>query len=581
MTPPPTKWWLSFPGALYAALVLAVVVTLPAILWGGFFVDDLMHLAILEGVPAPAKPWDLFRFADGHAEVIRPFVARGPYPWWTHPELKLWFFRPLSTATAQLDHALFARFAPGYQFQSLLWYLLTVFAAGALYRRTLPVAGAAVAALLFAIDGNHYLPAAWIANRNAVTAVAPALLGLVAHLRWREEQWRWGLPLSVFGYAVGLAGGETALAVLAYVLAFEAVGIRGPRRERMLALMPAAAIGLLYVGIYKVFGFGAWGSAVYIDPTQTPLDYLAAALARVLALASGGLLHLPADLWFVVKGARPLLVGMGALAFACVAWIARAVLKTAEETERRRLSFLILGAALSVLPVLATFPANRLLLVPSIGVCSLFGAAFVHAVGARRKVTLALIGTHVVISVIAWPFNTWLIRMTARTGEAMAAAAELDDARTPEERMVVLNAPDPLMAFYHPMVRRLEGRPLPYAWQVMTMVPKDVRFTRTSDSSFELEIINGRMLEDIFEQLVRSESQPIKRGEAFAIDGAVVKVLEMDGIHPTKLSVTLDAPLEDPRYRILEWRDGAMRVFEPPPVGESVVLVHTPGAMGI
>ena len=41
-------------------------------------------------------PSDLFRFAGGDVEHLRRMMDQGPYPWWTLPELKLVFWRPLS-----------------------------------------------------------------------------------------------------------------------------------------------------------------------------------------------------------------------------------------------------------------------------------------------------------------------------------------------------------------------------------------------------------------------------------------------------------------------------------------------------
>ena len=87
--------------------------------------------------------------------------------------------------------------------------------------------GGVPALFLFAVDESHLFAALWLANRNALVAAVPVLFGLCAHLRWREDGWRWGLPLSLGGYVVGLLGGETALGALAYLAAS-----RGIRRAR-------------------------------------------------------------------------------------------------------------------------------------------------------------------------------------------------------------------------------------------------------------------------------------------------------------------------------------------------------------
>src|SRR5262249_42881788 len=145
--------------------------------------------------------------------AIHGLVQRGPYPWWTLPELKLAFWRPLSSALETLDHHLFGRNAVGYHVHSVVWYLALVAICGALLRRALQGALGVLALLLFAVDDAHILPAGWIANRNALVAVAPALAGLWAHLEWREAGRAWARPLSLVGLALGLTGGEAALGV--------------------------------------------------------------------------------------------------------------------------------------------------------------------------------------------------------------------------------------------------------------------------------------------------------------------------------------------------------------------------------
>ncbi|HEX8440210.1 hypothetical protein, partial [Archangium sp.] len=302
--------WLAFPRILWLSLLAALVLALPTV-WLGFFSDDFTHLLILEGFPSLASPYDLFRFAGGDPEGLRRMIDQGPYPWWTLPELKLAFWRPLSSALAVLDHSLFGRNAVGYHLHSLAWYLGMVALFGALLRRFLPGTVAALALFLFAIDGAHFLVAGWIANRNALVAAVPTLFGVWMHLEWREARRPWALPLSLLGLAVGLLGGETALGVFAYLLAYEVLGARDGVKERARALAPVALLGLVYLGVYKRLGYGASGSGSYVDPVGEPGRYLLAALGRVPALLGGLVLEVPADLWALSTGVRPMLVGVG------------------------------------------------------------------------------------------------------------------------------------------------------------------------------------------------------------------------------------------------------------------------------
>src|SRR5262249_7708484 len=146
-------------------------------------------------------------------------VARGPMPWWNDPLSKVDMFRPLSSLLFAADHALFPRDALVPHLHSLLWFAALLVAARSLYARIPNPLVAGLALLLFAVDDAHWQPLGWLSNRHGVVATAPVLFGIVAHVRFREEGFRPGLPLSLVGYAVGLLGGEAAAQAAAYLVA--------------------------------------------------------------------------------------------------------------------------------------------------------------------------------------------------------------------------------------------------------------------------------------------------------------------------------------------------------------------------
>lgn len=261
-------------------MVVTAFIAAPT-LFTGFLVDDYMHLLTIRGVQTVATPFDLFRFAPGNADALFPFLSRGPLPWYTLPELKLHFFRPASSATMVLDHYLFGEFAFGYHLHSLLWYGLLTWAVYLLFRNRMAPPLAGLCCLLYIVDDGHIIPALWWSNRNAIVAAAPAVLGLVAHLKWREEGWRPGLPLSLVGYGLGLLGGETALGIFGYLIAWELFHRTDSWRGRVRALAPAGMLAVAYLTVYKVAGFGVYGSGVYLDPLAEWQTYLAALPARL------------------------------------------------------------------------------------------------------------------------------------------------------------------------------------------------------------------------------------------------------------------------------------------------------------
>jgi hypothetical protein len=568
--------WLAFPRVIWLSLLAALVLTLPTVTVG-FISDDYTHLLILEGWPAMGTPSDLFRFAGGDVEKLQRMVDEGPYPWWTLPELKLAFWRPLSSALAGWDYRLFGRNPVGWHLHSLAWYLGMVALFGALLRRFLPTALGALALFLFAIDGAHFMVAGWIANRNALVASVPALFGLWMHLEWREWRRPWALPLSLAGLAVGLLGGETALGVFAYVLAYELLGGRGGVTERVRAIAPAALLGLVYLGVYKLRGFGAYGSGSYVDPVGEPGRFLLAALVRVPVLLSGLVMEVPADLW-LAQGLRPVLVGVGLLGLGLLALLVRAAWPSFSEDERRHGRWLFLGAALSLLPVVATFPSNRLLLVPSLGGSVAVALVLVSAWRSRPRGwrprglaagagVLALM--HLVVAPLLWPAMTLAIRQLGAQVEPMLQPLhqQLDWKRLPGQRVVVLPMPNPTVGLYVPILMALRGMPKPLSWWQLSLSPEPHALTRTGPASLELSLTRGHFLTSEFEGVFRGTNHPLPRGARVKLKGMTVTVLDADAEGPTRLGFEFDTPLDDPSFVFLGWKDDALQPVTPPPVG--------------
>ncbi len=574
--------WLAFPRAMWLSIGVAALISLPTLPLG-FITDDFVQMAVVEGSKElQATPFDLYRFASDPAGV-RAFVELGAFPWWTLPDLKLAFWRPLSSALMVLDHAVFGRWAAGYHAHSVLWYLALVAAAGLVLRRVLPGRAGGLALLAFAVNAGHSFPVAWIANRNALVAVAPALFGLAAHLRYREDGWRPGLPLSLLGYAVGLLGGESALGVFALLGAYELFGREDGPGRRAVMLMPGAALGVAYLVAYKRMGYGAAGSGMYVDAIQSPLAFAAAAPGRILRLVGGELSIVPSELTIFGEGPSRVQAVVSVLAIVGFAWLSRRAWPGLAPLERRGLRWLLVGSLLALVPVASTFPHNRLLVVASVG-----GSALVAVVlrdawrrwnGTARerrgaRLVVALVGVpHLVLSPLFFNAQPLVLKqvMTGlyNTVDALYGLEGCCGGRD----VVVLANPDFTSALYTLSIVIYEPRPYPKRWRLLSMAPCTHRVDRTGPTTLELTCLDGRMFGSLFESLYRSEQRALRKGDRVELPDLTTTVLdESPEGGATRVRFDFQRPLDDPERLFLTWKGGYFHPVTLPEPGGSLTL---------
>src|SRR6185312_13308584 len=116
----------------------------------GFFSDDFAFIDLVEHRTGHDLPWwDLYHFASADPAETRHFIEAGDLTWWTVPELRLRFFRPLGSALLAFDDHAFGRTAVLWHLHSLAWFAALLFAVRALFRRLLPPATAALALFVF------------------------------------------------------------------------------------------------------------------------------------------------------------------------------------------------------------------------------------------------------------------------------------------------------------------------------------------------------------------------------------------------------------------------------------------------
>ncbi|WP_433937435.1 hypothetical protein AB3662_22655 [Sorangium cellulosum] len=582
--------WLCHPRFFKAVLLVALALAAPTVAIA-FYSDDYIFLCYLEGLIPGSPPWyDLYNFFSGDPRATQARIALGGMPWWADPELKLHLVRPLTSALITLERAVFGHAPLGYHLVSIALYVALVAAAGGLFFRVLPRATAALALLIFAVNESHMNTAGWISCQHLLLAALPVVLGLLAHLRYREEGWRPGRYLGPLGLGIGLLGGEAALGGAAYWVAYQLLGPAPEGRAagwRARAASALPAVGLLaYFAAYKAFGGGAANTGGYVDPLATPLRFATAAAERVPILIGNAIAAVPADLSNALPPAP--FVALGLASAAGVALLYRACLPAVPERERAALRWLVPGALLALFTTLGGFPGARLLLLPNLGIAPLLAVLVLHglrrgaspglASAGRRAGAGLLAVVHVVIAPILFVAGTRASADMARKIEDVARTAEIG--APPRKRVFLAASSDPMASMYPPTIIALESPDAMSCWSMLSMAKAPHRLTRTGPSSFTLAPIGRTMLTGAFEALYRAPSAPIRAGFQVAQCGATIRVAEVEDGRPARIEVDLGAPLEDPGLVLLAWRDGKLRRVAPPAIGEAVELPWSPGPIG-
>ncbi|MEC7948993.1 MAG: hypothetical protein VX265_15600 [Myxococcota bacterium] len=558
--------FLSSPLLPGLAALLAVILGLPS-LRAGWFGDDFVHRAILhEGVPGLgfSPVWDLFRFMDGgpYDEMKREL---GLLPWWSAPDLAIGFFRPLSAITHMLDDAWWPDSAPLQHAHSLLWTGLAVLGVGTLLRQALPdhPAAAGLGALLFACEDAHALPIAWIANRNALVALALGAAAVAVHIAWRR---RGGLHRAAGALgllALALASGESAVSAAGFILAFQLTAETGDWRRRLGAAIPAVVLVIGWRILYDLLGYGARGSGLYIDPGEDPLAFFSAVVERAPVLALAQWTSAPVDALSALGPEATLGASLaGIIATAAMAALLWPVLRA--NAGARFLGLATVGAL--VAPS-ATFPMDRLLTFSSAGAAGLVGLLLVSRVNDwRRRPALGLFLLHGPVSALFLGVRVMAAPMMGDFFAEGEAFAPIDD--TVEDQSLIFLNGTVMAPMYTFIIREAERhRPVPRRMHVLTSQLQGNELLREDENTLVIAPEGGFLTIPI-SWLLRATDRPFQVGQRIdRVDfTAEVRATTPDG-RPRVVAFHFQTPLEDPGLRFMVATGEGFGTWTPPPVG--------------
>ncbi len=568
---------------IFAALIAMILVS-PSLRVGWLFDDDFHRLTIRGSTHCPTfsgSIWDMFRFLDGDPARTMKLVDYGGLPWWTVPEVKGSFWRPLTILTHWIDYRLWPDAAWPMHLQSILWYGLLVLAAAALYRRMMGAGIAAgLAAILFAVDDAHSIPAAWLANRNAIISAVFGALAILAHDCWRRQGRTRGALIAMLCAAASLLSAEAGVGTFAYLAAHAVCLDHGKWHRRALVILPYLAILILWRVSWTLGGQGVRHLGLYVDPIGEPGVFALSVIQRVPLLMLGQWAAPPSEVSILLSNQFMLLLQL--LGLAVIALLAAAMWPLLRRDPIAR--FWALGMALSLVPICATFPANRLLIFVGIGAMGLL-AQFLSRVlrledrpsaapSSRRSLRVlgwSLAVIHLGLAPIAMAMTAAYPMGFKRLNHELTVRTALD-ADVEQQDLIIVNAPSSMHALYLSVQRELAGQPVPRHTRVLAPALPAVVIRRLDERTLSIRPENS-FIAWRFEHLFRSERRPMSVGQQVKLTGLTIEVTELTpDLRPAEAVFHFAVPLEDSSLRWLHWQDGEFISFIPPKVGETIEL---------
>ena len=569
-------------------VLLGLLLVSPS-LFTGLQLDDYYHWGLVTENPL-AKPGDdpagifkLFTFLDGNPERTQWLVDKGLLPWWTLPDVKYMFWRPVSEITHGIDYLLWPDQPMLMHAHSLLYFVLLLWATCKLLQRWLTGRALHWACWIFCLSYTHGFAAGWLANRNAVLASLFIALTLYCHDRWRVgHQLRFhfiALLCFVLGLLCGEMGVSGGLFLLAYALCLESAYGDQPLLprfiRRMFTIAPYGFAGIVWLVARGSMGYGAEGSGHYVDPANLSL-FLVTVSERYVLLANGLFWSLPPEFAPLLPAGFAL--GIAAVGFSLLGYVLLPLLKTSSLAR-----FFLCAIAIMLVPVCATQPHSRLLIAASIPLAALVGLYL----GARaerdenggglrgllaRALTTVFMLSLLVLSPLLLAFESVQMKI-AMDGVLNRGAINLQINEDQQNKVhVILNPPLSSVAGYIQGVRDFHGLPTANAVIPLVSASGPVAMRITENGSVELSSPVG-LYQAAQESLLRAPSHALQVGDTLTAAGirATVLAVNRDGV-PTRVVFQLPANRNDYVFHL--WRAGKPVQCELSPPGTAVTLTQ-------
>jgi len=339
-------------------------------------------------------------------------------------------------------------------------------------------------------------------------------------------------------------------------------------------------LSLAWLAAYRALGYGTVGGDMYVNPLDTPLMFLRVLVERLPILAAAQLGAGLSDAWVVLPPAAQ--AAGYALALLVLALFGALIAPLWRRSAVCR--FWTSGALLSLPPVCATFPMDRLLVFAGVGAMGTVALVLSEwlrpqpAPSLTRGLRVAtgaaavlLVSCHLVLAPLLLPARVLLMGVLVGMGDRLEASIPREESI--RGRSLVIPGSAAEMTSFPPwMQRQLQEIPRPRSFRLANSYGT-LRVTRVDERTLRIRPQRG-FLDNELLRMVRGVSRPFRAGDEVVLSDLRVRVREAlpDG-RSAEADFSFGVPLEDASLLWMRLQaGGALRTWASPAVGETLTL---------
>ncbi len=505
-------------------------------------------------------------------------------PWWTNPELKINFFRPLSGLALYAQYHVFGKHPFFFHVVATILFLTFVYLWANILREFLPDKTAILALLIMVFSSKPIVATLWVANQNALIAAIFFTIGFQIHIMSRKSGNTGLLIGSVILYFIALLAGEITTSMLVFPLFYE-LYLQPDRSlySKIKFFAALAAISIAYLAIYRYGQFGTFGSGLYVNPVREFPRWVNQFPIRFFPLLAANFFEVYIDPWALNTSTKAVFTLAGIISAVVVTVMYFKLTAIITGKKRKILMFFFVTSIVAMIPTTSGFPMTRLVFPAFLSTAVIVAIIMEYGFGVRRFCEAAPPHKKLrFLKFLAAFYTVVFLAITPCLWIVSAAAGRIMENRNERaflDRSILQNKNMDFYVFsgYLPGVRfltamqRYFGQESPASFNYLIQTPYPYEILTASDRSLIVTIKGGGAMLEGADAIV-NHCGAFKKDQIVPHRLFTVRILEANACGPTKFEITFIDRLENLRDAIFLYDNDTVDLLPLPPIGQSITI---------